>query len=136
MIKENVLALADYLENEIPDELFDMGNYILRNKCGTVACIAGHECIRIGNPMGTVGCTLLAGEYYPSNYEKVAAISLGLESPDPFADELFAPRGCTFNYKASPGNAEHITRKHAIACLRRLAHTGKVDWAESHKSLA
>ena len=130
MIKENVLALADYLENEILDRAFDMKNYVMN--CGTVACIAGHECIRIGNPKGTVEGAV---EDYPGNYEEVASISLGLTFSAFDNDELFAPRGLTFHYRARPGDAEYITRKHAIACLRRLAHTGKVDWAESHKSL-
>ena len=88
MIKEKVLALADYLENEILDKEFDMKNYFIN--CGTVACIAGHECIRIGNPHGAVPAS---GENYPGNYEEAAAISLGLEFSENCNNELFAPGG-------------------------------------------
>ena len=134
MNKKNVLALADHIENEIPDELFDMSTYN-HDDCGTAACIAGHECSRIGKLNVVLGGAL--GGCYSE-----ARTSLGLSVY--CATALFTPRPgeqagrplSLFNCLVGPGNVGYITRKHAIACLRHLAHTGSVDWAESERKVA
>ena len=134
MNKANVLALADYIEEEILDEVFDMSIYT-HEDCGTAACIAGHECSRIGKLSAVMSACL--GSCYTE-----ARTSLGLSVY--CATALFSPRPgeqagrplSIFNCMAGPVNVGYITRKHAIACLRHLAHTGAVDWVASERKAA
>ena len=134
MNKANVFALADYLEYKVSNEVFDMSTYS-HEDCGTAACIAGHECSRIGE------FNAVMSGYLGTCYS-VARTSLGLSVY--CAAALFTPRPgaqarrplSLFNCLAGPGNVGHITRKHAIACLRHLAHTGAVDWVASERKAA
>lgn len=126
MNKERILQLADAIEREgarpEPELGFNMNYFrVERNEsclfedfaerpCGTVACIAGHA-LRLAGIDGTF---------------IAAAKWLGLSYIGSEGEELFYPGNvsgiCVFWWS-------DITPAHAAAVLRRLAETGKVEWA-------
>lgn len=132
MNKERILQLADAIEREgalpEPDLGFNM-NYFMSEiikadadewgpirgdfayrPCGTVGCIAGHTAHLAG----------ITGGFW------AAAEWLGLSYVGSDGAELFFPGGVSgirvFRWS-------DITPAHAAAVLRRLAETGKVEWA-------
>ncbi len=77
----------------------------MKHGCGTVACIAGWVAHMEGGPV--------------SNAKERATRILGI---DVFtADDLFMGRGV--------GNLARISPAHAVAVIRNLAKTGRVEWA-------
>ena len=92
------------------------------DECGTPCCIAGHVLAAAGLPvMGAQDLLYKASD---------AAGLSWFES-----DELFVPvrrwgrdRNCRYDYGADPTQAEHITREHAVRCLRKFIDTGVIDW--------
>lgn len=106
---ENILKVADAIEQHtIADLGFNMGLWAARSSrsfpdrsghnCGTVACIGGWT----DRVIGTEGS---------------AADRLGLDYEE--ADALFCPPGWS---------GGEISQLQAVAVLRHLAATGKVDW--------
>lgn len=95
-----LLALADFIERRA--YAFDMGRW--------EACIAGN-------------CARMIGVERPSR-EAVAMEYLSLTSKE--ALTLFAPNGNELGIEQVHGG--YITRAWAVATLRYLAFTGRVDW--------
>ena len=81
--------------------------------CGAPACMVGH-CNEMQGRQPTVGAGLLADE-------------LGI--PHEQVYELCMPQHDTARYERRPGEHGFITKKRAVAVLRNLADTGKVDWS-------
>jgi hypothetical protein len=118
MNKERIEQLAVAIESHAIDELgFNMGFFRFTggavdasgHDCGTVACIAG-TAVTLGKLDGRF---LAAADWLDIPYDKVG-------------QELFFPGDAS-------GIRVHdwtlITPSHAAAVLRRLAETGRVDWA-------
>ena len=119
MHKENVLALADFIEQHTEMRV-DMSSYFggWRNNCRTSACIAGFEAIRCGKP----------------DLEAPGAFSmksLGLTQAE--REELFTPSHSYANYGAFDlESADYISKEDAVEALRMFAEYGEMDgvWAE------
>ena len=106
MIKDRVLALADFVEQS---QTFDMRFPF--HECGTPACLLGHAkaLARVrGWRFGAPGGTLLGLDYSQ-------------------IDKLYSPMG-RFHFHSEPHQDSFITQPHAVACLRNLAETSEVDW--------
>jgi hypothetical protein len=126
MNKENILKVANAIENRaIPELGFNMGTFRddinTRNDlhdasgshCGTVACIAGWaEAVRLNTSTfdNDGGVPDRSQEY------------LGLDQDQ--ADVLFYGFG-------GWNDLTQISPDEAVAVLRHLAETGKVDWSVS-----
>jgi hypothetical protein len=120
MNKERILQLADHLDNLPPTEPgFYMGSWfqpvdenldgdsteVIRNECGTAACIAGHALRYFEDvPVKFSYPALAAGEILDLTYGQ--------------GDDLFTP----FNHmnETDPHKAARV--------LRHLAATGEVEW--------
>jgi len=114
---ENILRVADAIEqHSIPDFGFLMSDWMDNNvtdykgdKCGTVACVAGHA------------YAVATGNLVPSeDLRTTAQAFLGLDSIT--SDDLFCP------YTIDIQDWEHITPDQAVRTLRHLAATGEVRW--------
>lgn len=125
MNKERILQLAAAIEREgARDEpelgfnmqylLVETDDYLYKDfaerPCGTVGCIAGH----VSHLAGIDGDFSAAAEW------------LGLSYSNGEGEELFFP-GAVSGINVFHWDA--ITPTHAAAVLRRLAETGKVEWA-------
>jgi hypothetical protein len=116
---QRILELADYIAKQ-PEENFGMHSWM----CGTVACIGGH-------------CQLMqlqkAGRAY-SDFEQAlddetvlrAPVYLGLTEEE--WSDLFMPMTPKADFGAPVGTRQYVTKKRAVATLRLLAKTGKVQW--------
>lgn len=125
MNKRNILKVADAIEtHSIPWLGFNMNLELARfdevaeddrtgRHCGTVGCIAGWA-VAMSRHM-----TSAPEESIYFRYDEPTKW-LGLS--DDTADALFYPR------QLPPGSWDDITPAHAVAVLRHLAKTGKVDW--------
>lgn len=141
MNKENILRVADAIER---GELvkrgigFNMAQFAqpanpdrmeardLIDGCGTVACIAGWAyAIRFPSAKPYRLIEIMererkGGDGFHHRIPDVAAEFLGLSERD--GRELFRSRGDLWTLS-------NITPAHAVAVLRHLAETGKVDWS-------
>ena len=105
---------------------FTMGTVFLNSpngipECGTPACIAGHI-IAAARPDQRVSKDPLMLT------EHAAAIA---HLTDEDRQSLFVPLdspSCDYSFDAEPGSPLHITREHAVRCLRKFIDTGLVDW--------
>jgi hypothetical protein len=123
MNKDRILAVADAIEKHSIRGLgFNMGDFIASwnednsgHHCGTTACIAGWA-----YHLAKRRKTAVNVDRYPGGAGDVARDWMGLS--DRIAGGLFYARGRT-------AALEEIPASHAVAVLRRLAETGKVDWS-------
>ena len=104
---ENILKLADHLENNIADDKFEMETYLRRGLCGSVGCIAGHAYLL--NEGTTVHSPV---RLHPGEVSRAAAGFLGLDSPQ--SRYLF----CGY-WTCKP--LEDILRLDAVRFLRHIA---------------
>ena len=132
MNKANILKVADDVERS---DSFNMSGY--ENECGSPGCIAGHAYYRAKQEdldKGDLTPSSFTHRYGGHCYEDVATHYLGI-SIGRLA--LFMPAedvpGCgkRYSYCAYLGKRGHITKEHAVRCLRHLATTGEVDWVAS-----
>lgn len=115
MNKENILKVADAIERHtIPDLGFNMGSWVDRrahedksgHNCGTTACIAGWATAVAGGNLAKLSISEVRDE---------AIAYLGVTRDQAFW--LFA------GFRGDPEPPE------AVATLRNLAETGKVNWS-------
>lgn len=118
MNKQNILAVAYAIErHSIPDLGFNMQYWgapttkevpdRTGHNCGTVACIAGWASrLSLGRPLTGRDDAYSIGDDFIGIGNKV--------------DGLFMP-----SFK----NWNDVSPAHAVAVLRHLAETGKVDWS-------
>lgn len=100
---------------------------VKEHKCKTASCLAGFECLRLG-------------ESLTSRPEHTAAKSFGIKicKYDLRAGYLFSPAGCLnggFSWSAQFGEEGYITKEHAIECLELLIETEEVRWVEAKQRL-
>jgi hypothetical protein len=131
MNKEVINAVADAIaRSELArcDVGFNMSKYVASSEgwvdqtgheCGTVACIAGWTAM-----MFDADGNRLAAPDLPSEFSAhmTAQSAMGLTSRQ--ADALFTPDRLDY---------ATITQCQAVAVLRKLAETGKVDWSSAMK---
>ena len=128
MNTEKILKLADIIENQPDTELGDGGFNMsdTAHHCGAPACIAGHAVV-MEHGVGSLENRSTGMPRYPIAVMKMAARILGLEEAQ--RQELFAPVTPTANYRRrDPRHSDYISAARAAKTLRRLAHTGRVDW--------
>ena len=101
MNKENVLALAQHIEN-VDEKEFDMGR--VQHSCGTPSCILGYA------------------------YHLQLELGLSIESSSTLFYPNSKMLNCSYHYAARKGERGYINKAHAVRCLRHLAETGEVDW--------
>lgn len=94
--------------------------------CGTVACIAGwayairYPSVTAARLVKVADGAAFLGLHMEHRVPSIAARFLGLSDDEALA--LFAPDSLLISYR-------DITPAHAVAVLRHLAKTGKVDWS-------
>ena len=119
---ENINQLADHIEQckEVTreDHRHSMGpSFTMRNtiySCGAPACMLGHN---QALHKRSVRCTPM----------DTFANDLGITVTQ--AEELTCPAdNNSADYRAPPGYWSYISKARAVAVLRHLADTGKVDW--------
>lgn len=127
MNTENILAVADAIENNTIDHLDFNMRYITapaKSGCGSVACIAGYT-LAVKN-----GVFQAVAEDDHAAYGKIAAEArawLGLS--DWTAEELFFPDSWKFNWGfIDKYDLEKIPKDQAVRTLRHLAASGGVNW--------
>ena len=108
MNNENVQRLIDHLE-ATPDSAFNM-EFFWAKDCG---CIGGHA-------------WSLFDRKVPQKSMGQLGPSLGISAVQ--ALYLQVPGYENANWGAQPGEGGHISRGHAIAVLKNLLKTGRVDW--------
>lgn len=125
MNKQVIRHLADVIERD--DYEFDMNSCDkatkkTSNHCGTPGCIAGIASAiwpsvnKYGWTAGSVGMKLgIYGDW----------VNL--------TDKLFFPEGLKFDDCKAKIQYKKLTRKGAVATLRRLADTGEVKWFRSEQ---
>ena len=127
-----MMTSKDILEQALRDmadsEAFTMDSvftYNLKNdkgydSCKTPGCIAGHIIAAAPSKMRFKW----DGESHESLAARIANITEEVQC------ELFVPDGdnCSYSWSAHLGDPRHITREHAVACLRKFIDTGVVDW--------
>lgn len=107
-----ISRLADYIE-ALPSSAFDMTAW--GDPCGSPACIAGWA-------IYTATDSGIDMPEMDSNAFGTAMALLRLS--DDQAEALFLAPGV---------NLKTITKQDAVCCLRLLARTGTVDWAEARR---
>lgn len=123
MKTDNILKLADFLENDVANDA-DKGYYQRiyhnTNECNTVCCIAGWAAYLGGYIKDPVSGE--SNEYNTDNVRKSALKFLGLRKGGR-SDELFHPD--PFPHRSDKIEAEI---EDAVWTLRNLAKTGEVVW--------
>lgn len=132
--KENILAVADYLENKVTDKHFNMKNWYMDHRSGRVLSVydfgRGDPRSKAGGLVadcGTAACVagFVVGVLDPKSEQGVpkwrAAKLLFGDEYHRFATPLFQPAG--FEGKG----AAKFTRKRAVRTLRHIAEVGE-DW--------
>lgn len=121
MNKENILAVADAIENlSISGLKFDMCVSFYAENCQTVACIAGwafvleHGGVEKARKMGL----------YDVSYQ--AASWLGIDHTQQM--ELFRFHGRSIP-ELDGLDLGDVTSEQAVKVLRHLAESGEVDWS-------
>lgn len=145
---EHLLELADFIERDTKNT-FDMGTLYDPEKatgilphCGTAACIAGHGGLLWPQFVKEINTDLLL------HYWQLDTISMAmfLEITTDQKDWLFFPEDEYWDME-SDEDAEYpvfsdtrekleyskITRKGAIATLRRFATTGTITWLQAEQ---
>lgn len=113
----NILALADFLESVLFP--FDMAKIHNPASCGSAGCIGGHAAALWPD----------VASNYSSWDESKLADKLGIDDDTEEALCYLAPGsmwGSDPNYVVP---YDDVTREDAVAVLRNLAKTGKVDWS-------
>ena len=126
-----MMTSRDILEQALRDmadsEAFTMDSVFTYNlkdegydSCKTPGCIAGHI-IAAAPPK-------MRFKWDGETDEQLAARIADITDEDRYG--LFIPDGHDWNYSWSAhiGDPRHITREHAVACLRKFIDTGVVDW--------
>lgn len=125
---ENILKVADAIEkHEVPGLGFNMGEVVCEADgfnpdfsgagCGTVACIAGWAiALESGAEDGDQALNT-----YMDTGAGIASAADWLGLPFSKSDRLFFARG-------ADASLRDIKPEQAVAVLRHLAATGKVDW--------
>ena len=102
----------------------EIANDIVGESCGTPGCIAGHILAAAGDmeKLGD-GVTTSTQLQYARLYAGIGELDAGdLFLPEIDEDEV------QYSYDADPGVPGHITKEHAVRCLRKFIDTGVVDW--------
>lgn len=138
MNKEKLLNTYNAIKNSNIESLkFNMRRYFTEgrdpviNACGTAACIAGWAVAVEDGVQRLKEISYTNDAYYEGNREGETPISVRQRATEIFeidheeADALFEP------YCGSVYILNKITKKHALATLKRFIDTGVIDWQAS-----
>ena len=129
--RDNICLLADFIEShsELP---FDMKKALVPDICGTAGCIAG-----FGAALWPVSFD--SRPFFDTR--KIAAL-LGLEKEEekrklfyPADDFMVGDEFVCHKWASNEdiNDYDSITRRGAVATLRRLASTGQVEWKKEEQ---
>lgn len=131
--KKNIRALADFIES-CGEASFSMEDVLLRGdralgrgdkpECGTAACILGFYRLGVEHRP-----EIFKVEKYSDSDPDLNDYNTFLGTNEEAANLLFMPNNQHANWIASPGEPRYVTRPHAVAVLRHMADTGKIDWS-------
>lgn len=127
MNKDAINRLANFLEGG--NYGFDMGDAYARPHCGTAGCIGGHAAvlwpeiqIKTGDPEEDD-----AGGFTWDEHKLAEKLGITYEMQDELCYPVKQPW---------PTNYGQVTRAGAVAALRRLAETGKVEFLKEESETA